>query len=84
MLSDWLEKPGCMASDEIWEALEKADLGMKIRQKAKMLGHLETMPALLYFNPDMGKIVSNEEGKQFLHRQLGYLAGKLLHLKTGE
>jgi len=83
MLPDWLEKPGCLTSDEIWEELEKADLEIKIRQKAKMLGHLEIMSALLYFNPDLGKIVSNEEGKEFLHRQLNYLTGKLLRLKTG-
>lgn len=84
MLPDWLEKPGCMTSDEIWEELEKADLAEIIRQKLKMLESLETMPFLEYFNPDMGKIVSNTDGIKFLHQQLNYLTGKLLHLKTGE
>ena len=84
MLPDWLEKPGCMTSDEIWEGLEKADLEMKIKQKLKMLNHLETMPFLVYFNPDMGKIVSNADGIKFLHQKLNCLAGNLLHLKTGE
>lgn len=84
MSQDFFERPSCLTSDEIWEDLEKAELGGVLEKKMKMFKWLEMVPFLQYFNPDLGKIVSNKEGKEFLKSQISFITEKLLYLKRGK